>query len=273
MSEGVADRAGDAGRQAHDSDTLDHAVRAGLVVYGLVHLLIGWLALQVALGDSEGSASSAGALHQVAEQPFGAVLIWLVAAGLALLVVWRLLELLHGHEDEDGLRLWGKRGGSVVMAGVYATLAGSAVKVAVGDGSRGGTDSLTRRVMELPGGQLVVGAVGLTIIGVGIGMLARAWTEKFREHIGAGGTLGASGTAYVWFGKVGYAAKGVALGVVGGLFGYAALTHDPRKSGGLDVALQEVRQQPLGPYLLAAIAIGIGCYGLFCFARARHLSR
>ncbi|HEX8780027.1 MAG TPA: DUF1206 domain-containing protein, partial [Nocardioides sp.] len=71
MSEGVADQARDAGRQAHDSDALDHAVRAGLVVYGVVHLLIGWLALQVALGDSEGQASSAGALHQVVEQPFG----------------------------------------------------------------------------------------------------------------------------------------------------------------------------------------------------------
>ena len=74
-------------------------------------------------------------------------------------------------------------------------------------------------------------------------------------------------------GKVGYIAKGVAIGLVGVLFVYAAVTHDPKKSGGLDQALHEVLEQPFGPFLLVAIALGIACYGLFCFARARHLSR
>jgi hypothetical protein len=68
-------------------------------------------------------------------------------------------------------------------------------------------------------------------------------------------------------------AKGVAFAIVGGLFCYAAYTHQPKKSGGLDVALHKVLQQPFGQFLLLAIALGIACYGLFCFARARHLSR
>ena len=79
--------------------------------------------------------------------------------------------------------------------------------------------------------------------------------------------------ANTWFGRIGYTAKGVAFGIVGALVGYAALTHEPRKSGGLDQALREVLEQPLGPLLLLAIATGIGCYGLFCFAWARHLLR
>ena len=74
-------------------------------------------------------------------------------------------------------------------------------------------------------------------------------------------------------GKVGYIAKGIAIALVGGLFGYAAITHDPKKSGGLDQALQTVLEQPFGPVLLTAIGLGIGAYGLFCFARAKHLSR
>ena len=61
--------------------------------------------------------------------------------------------------------------------------------------------------------------------------------------------------------------------IVGSLFLYAALTHDPKKSGGLDQALQTVLEQPFGQALLTAIAIGIAAYGLFCFARAKHLSR
>ena len=75
------------------------------------------------------------------------------------------------------------------------------------------------------------------------------------------------------FGKVGYIAKGVAIAIVGGLFCYAAVTHDAKKSGGLDQALQTVREQPFGQVLLVVIAAGIACYGLFCFARAKHLSR
>jgi hypothetical protein len=128
-------------------------------------------------------------------------------------------------------------------------------------------------VMDWPGGQFIVGAAGLAIIGYGVNLVRRAWNEKFREHLSAEGTSGEAGQAYIWFGKAGYTAKGVAFVVVGGLFGYAALTHEARKSGGLDQALHKVLQQPLGPFLLGAIAIGIGCYGLFCFARARHLSR
>ena len=59
------------GRQAEQSDWLDHAVRAGLVAYGVVHLLIGWLAVQLALGDRSEKASTKGALAELAQQPFG----------------------------------------------------------------------------------------------------------------------------------------------------------------------------------------------------------
>lgn len=271
--ETAASAAGEAGRKAHDSSWMDHAVRLGLVVYGVVHLLVAWLAGQAALGSSEGQASSSGALHEVVQQPLGAVLIWVVAAGLFLLVAWRVLEIFHGHDGEDGADLWRKRATSAFKAAVYGALGVTAVKVAVGDGSKGGTDSTTARLLALPGGQLLVGAVALAIAGYGLALVVRAWTEKFREHLSAEGTRGQDGTAYIWFGKAGYTAKGVALLVVGGLFGYAALTHDAEKSGGLDVALQQVKQQPFGPWLLLLIALGIACYGLFCFARARHLDR
>ena len=103
--------------------------------------------------------------------------------------------------------------------------------------------------------------------------MLRAWTERFAKELDAEGKSGTTGTAYLWIGKAGYTAKGVAFAIVGALFLYAALTHDPDKSGGLDQALTELLDKPLGPVLLAVVAIGIGCYGLFCFARSRHLSR
>jgi hypothetical protein len=270
----VAGRAEQASREAQDSDWLDHAIRLGLVSYGIVHLMVAWLAGQLALGDKSESASNAGAMHAIAEQPLGGVLIWLIAGGMALLVVWRLLEFALGHREVgDDAKRWRKRLASLGKGVIYAVIAWSAVKVAVGDGSQQGTDSTTAKLMDLPGGQVIVGSVGLAIIAFGGLLVFRGWTEKFTEHLDAQGKSGTEGSAYILFGKVGYIAKGIAIVIVGGLFAYAAITHEPKKSGGLDQALQAVREQPFGQVLLIAIALGLACYGLFCFARARHLSR
>ena len=266
--------ASDTAEQVHESAWFDHAVRAGLIAYGVVHLLVAWLAVQLALGDKEDQASNSGALHYLAEQPFGEVLVWGVALGMLLLVVWRLLEFFFGYPGEsDDMKRWRKRATSLGKAVIYGALGWSAVKVAMGDGSKGGTDGTTAKIMQLPGGQLMVGAIGLAIIGYGISLIVRGWTEKFREHLDAQGQCGQDGSAYVTLGKVGYIAKGVALGIIGGLFGYAAITHRAKESGGLDQALQTVLEQPFGPVMLTAIGLGIGAYGLFCFASAKHLSR
>jgi len=256
------------------SDTIDHAVRPGLVAYGVVHLVLGWLALQLAFGDSQGSASSSGAVRTLAEQPFGLVLVWLVALGMLLLVLWQLLEAVAGHRGLDGSSRLRQRLTSLGKAVVYAYIGASAVTIATGSGSSGGgTDSMTAQVMELPGGQLLVGIAGAGIMAIGGYLIWKGVTEKFLEDLTGKGRRGASGTVYVWLGKIGYAAKGVALGVVGVLFGYAAVTHEANRSGGLDQALQEVLDQPFGPYLLSAMALGIASFGAFCFVHARHLSR
>ncbi|MBC2933650.1 DUF1206 domain-containing protein [Nocardioides sp. zg-1228] len=265
----------DTAAQAHESDWLDHAIRAGLVAYGVVHLLVGWLALQLAFGEKEDSASNAGALHYLAQQPLGEALVWMVAIGMFLLVLWRLLEFGFGYREEsDDAKRWRKRATSLGKAVLYGAIGWSAVQTVTGSGGgQGGTDSTTSKLMDLPGGQLIVGAVGLAVIAYGGVLVWRGWKEKFREHLDSEGQTGKDGSVYVTLGKAGYIAKGIAIAIVGGLFVYAAVTHDPDKSGGLDQALQTVREQPFGQVLLTIIALGIACYGAFCFARAKHLSR
>lgn len=261
-------------RQAHRSDWIDIVARAGLVAYGVVYVLIGWLAVQLALGDRSGAPSSSGALRELAQQPFGGVLIWVVSIGMFLLAVWQLLEAAVGHRDEEGKKRVVKRVASAGKAVVYVVIGYSGVKIALGSGSSGkGEETFTARLMNLPAGQLLVAAVGLAIIGFGVFQLYRAWTEGFADKLDASGRSGRSGTAYIAFGKAGYTARGVAFAIVGGLFLYAAITHDAEKSGGLDQALFEVLDQPFGPVLLCVVGVGLACFGLFTFAQARHLSR
>jgi hypothetical protein len=261
--------------QVHESDWLDHAIRAGLVAYGVVHLLVAWLAIQLALGEKEDQASNSGALHYLSQQPLGGVLVWGVAIGMFLLVLWRLLEFAFGYRDEsDDTKRWRKRATSLGKAIIYGAIGWSAVQTATGSGGgKGGTDSTTAKLMDLPAGPWIVGAVGLAIIAYGGSLVYRGWSEKFREHLDAQGQSGKDGSAYVMAGKVGYIAKGIAIGLVGSLFVYAAFTHNAKKSGGLDQALQNVLDVPFGQVLLIAVGLGIAAYGVFCFARAKHLSR
>ncbi len=263
-----------AGRRAEHSDWVDRAVRFGLVCYGLMHLMIAWLALRLAFGDGGGSASSSGAFHQLARTGLGRVSLYVVAVGFVALVLWQLLEAAQGHRDEDGGARVVKRVASAGKAVLYGSFAVSSWSTAQGSsGSSGGTQGWTARLMSVPAGPWLVGAVGLGVVAVAGFLGYRGWTEKFRSKLDSEGQTGREGRGAVRVGKVGYLSKGVALGIVGLLFLWAALSHDPRRSGGLDQALHQLLQQPFGAVLLAVVALGLACFGLFCLAWARHLDR
>ena len=77
-------------------------------------------------------------MHQLAQQPLGGVLIWLVTIGMFLLVIWRLVEAAGGHRDEEGSDRLRKRLVSLGKAVMYAVVGVSAAKVAMNAGSGGG---------------------------------------------------------------------------------------------------------------------------------------
>lgn len=258
-----------------DSDWLDRGVRLGLLVYGVVHLVIAFTALQLAFGDRSGQASQQGAISQLSQSPLGDVGLALVAVGFAALVVWQLIEAGVGHRDIDGGKRAFKRVGSVAKAVVYAFLAFTTAQKVLDSGGGGGssTDSMTARLMSAPAGQLLVGAVGVGIIAVGGYLAYKGWSEKFTKRLDVQATSGDRREPIVLVGKVGYIGKGVALAAVGGLFVTAAVQHQAKESGGLDVALQELLAQPFGVALVVAVASALACFGLYCFAWARHLDR
>lgn len=261
------------GQQARHSDLLKHGARIGLIAYGVVHLLIAWIGLQVAWSGG-GDASSGGALRTLAEQPFGRTILWITVIGLVALVLWQLATAVWGYASEDGAKRVRKRLSAVGRVVVYAALAVSAVKIASGSGSSSGSDSkeegLTADLLSAPAGRVLVAAIAIAIIAVGVAQVRRGVTDAFTHDLTPEATSGGSGSGVVAVGRFGYVAKGVAIGVVGALFGWAAVSYDPDKAGGLDDALKTVRDQPFGPYLLTLVALGLAAFGLFCFAWARY---
>jgi hypothetical protein len=266
--------------RADNSKLLDRGVRIGLVVYGVMHLLIAAIAFQMVLGQAGGQkASSSGAFAELAQSGAGRAFLWIMGLGFFMLVIWQGIEAAVGHRDEDGGKRVLKRLTNAARAVVYAVLGVSAVTTALNGGSGGGSgggtsaDSLTARLMSAPGGQLLVVLVGLGIVAIGGALVYRGVKEKFTKHLDAGATQGERRKPIILLGKVGYVAKGVAFGAIGVLVVLAGVRHNANKSGGLDAALRELLQQPFGGWLVAAVALGLGAFGLFCFAWARHLER
>ncbi|RCK68597.1 DUF1206 domain-containing protein [Desertihabitans brevis] len=261
------DAAQDAGRAIQDNPLYRWLVTVGLVAYGVVHLLVAWLAVQLTFGGSQEQASNTGAMQELAEQPFGGIMLVVVAVGLLTLSLWQLLEAALGHLDRTDLERVRKRLSSLGRAVLYAALGVSALLTALGSGGGGGgaEKSLTGRLLGHPAGVVMVllGAAAIAAVAVAMGL--KGVRRKFREDL-----RGDPGTVGTVLGVLGHVAKAIAFLVVASLFVAAAVTHDPNRAGGLDVAFKAVRDQPFGVVLLLLMAFGVACYGLYCFFWARR---
>lgn len=240
--------------------------RIGHVVNGVLHLAIAGIALQVAWGGDGGQADQSGALAALAEQPLGTALLWVFVVGGGALALWYLTEVVSPPPGEDDVSDRVKAGAKAV---VYAAIAWSAAKFAVGSGSSGSseeqTTGLTQTLMSYPAGQVLVGVVGLVVLAVGGYYVHKGATQGFLDDLTKNpGTLATS------VGTIGYPAKGIVLGLVGIFFVVAAVQQDPKEATGLDGALKSLKEQAFGPYLLTAVALGIVAFGLYCFVRARY---
>jgi Domain of Unknown Function (DUF1206) len=258
-----------AAHRAGDSTVLEGAARVGYAVSGLLHLLIGWLALQVAwgLGGGAQSADQSGALQTLAGNSLGRILLWLAVAGFLGLGIWQLTEAVLRSSGSDDKKVWASRGKALGKAVLYLALAWTAFRFARGSSSDSESQTLdfTASLMSRPGGRILVGVVGLVVLGIAIYHGYKGATNKFLEDLDEN-----PGTWATRAGAVGYLAKGLALAVVGVLFLVAAVQGQAKEASGLDGALRTLRDQAFGPFLLSAVAIGFAAYGLYSFSRARH---
>jgi len=252
---------------------LEVIARVGLVAYGSVHLLIGWLAVQIAWSPSgSNSADTSGALKTLADQPFGKILLWLVSVGLVALALWQASEAIWGYRNREGAERVRKQVTSGAKAVFYAALGVSAASVAFGLGSwdSQSQQQTTSGVLAWPAGWAIVVVTGLIIIGVGVAGVVKGVKKSFTEEIDTSSMSPVARKGVARLGQVGYIAKGVALGVVGGLLSYAALIFERQKAPGLDGALHAILAQPLGRFLLTAVALGFLAFGLFALLESRY---
>lgn len=271
----------DTARRAADSDALEHLARVGLIAYGVVHLLVAWLAIQLAWSGSSGkSADQSGAMATLAESPVGEPLLWVLGVGLVALAVWQAAEVLRrrggwstsGEARTEAVK---KSGKAVVKAVIYLALAVLAIRFATGDrqSSSQSQQDTTAGVFGWPGGQFLVGAAGVVLVGAGVWHIRKGLTKHFLKEIDTTGCSAGARRLVTRLGQIGFPGKGIALAGVGGLLIWAAMTFDPAKARGLDGALHAILGLPFGQILLTLVAAGIAAFGAFCFVRARYPER
>jgi hypothetical protein len=270
-SNSVESHASSAGERVIHTDAFAVLARAGFVARGVIYAIIGVLAVKLALGVGGKATNQQGALRTIAHQPFGKLLLVLVAVGLAGYAVWRFTRAALGRGPE------GNDTGFDRLAALGSGLAYSAVcALAVemllgsGSGSASNTHKTAAGVLGWPAGPWLVGIAGVAMIGIGGYQGYRALTKDFledtkTEEMGPGARKWVS-----WIGSFGYAARMVVFGLIGIFLIKAALDFNPAKAVGVDGALAKLSNSSHGSWLLGIVAFGLVAFALYSFTDARY---
>lgn len=258
-----------AARRAANSQTLDRLARVGLACRGVLYGLIGFLALQIAFGGGSGGkeADKTGAIETVAAQPFGTVLLWLMAVGFVALALWQLSEAVIGRSQvKDRVEAAAR---TVVYGLIVFTLLNLLLRGDSGDSMDKQSKDLTAKLMDLPGGQILVGLLGLGLIALGAYWIHKGWKKKFLQDLRTGEMPAKARDLAEKLGMAGYIARGVIAAVAGVFVIQAAITYDPDKAKGIDATLRSLAETPAGPWLLGIVALGLLLFAVYCFFEAR----
>jgi Domain of Unknown Function (DUF1206) len=245
--------------------------RAGFLARGIMYIVIGWIALQIAFGHSRQQADRTGALHELSSTPFGQVALWVLVIGFFGMALWRLAEAAWPATAEG--RKATKRVASVVKAVIYAVLGYGVLKYAIGLGAPQSSNKqsvdLTATLLREPGGQALAVVAGLALIGGGLYLGYQAWREKFRKDLQLGELTTRTRKIIEWLGRAGGIARGIVFITAGVFLVVAGVRSQPGQAKGVDSALRELAATPAGPWLLALVAIGLIMFGLFSCCEAR----
>lgn len=272
-------RARRSGNDVKDSRWFAWAGRIGHVAKAVSYAAIAVLALQVAFGDRARPQDREGILRELAGQSFGKTVLWVLAVGFGCYALWQFvraaLDRSRDGTDAEGLA---KRAHHLGVGVIYVGSTIAAVSLATGgSGSSGGAGGAggnekaeTAKVLDWPGGQWIVGAVGLALVGYGIYNLVKAKNQKFRKDLDESSMSPAVRTWTTRSGVIGHAARGVVFAMVGFFLGKAAWEYDPDEAVGIDGALARLAHQSYGTWLLSAVALGLLAYAVFCLVQARY---
>jgi hypothetical protein len=267
----MASLTSDRGHLDHRSDARPNANAAGLaglVARGLLYLVLAALALGLLLGTASEQVDTRGALHELGSRPAGKVVLGLLALGFAGFALWHVYVALRGSGREESK----DRLADFARAVVYGALSGLSVSFLAAPKPSGNTDragqTWTAKLLESGGGQLLVGAVGALVIGVGVWLVWRAFSGGPQDEHAVLEAAPLETEGLHRLAAVGNVARGGVVALVGLFVVIAAVEFDPNETVGLDGALKRLLDEPYGEVLILLVAAGLAAFGTYSIARA-----
>lgn len=250
-----------------------YTAKAGLTAKGIVYCLLGLLAFMAGFninGQSTNNADKNGVFDFVHQQAGGKIILSIIALGLICYCFWRAMQVFS-KSDTDRKKQLAKKARYTFSALSYGFLAFSIIKkvCSADSGSGDSREGMVQRVLNQPYGQWLVGIVALVFVIVGVYQLYYGLSEKYKKHVDET-SIDDNKTALLTSGKIGYTSRGIVWLLIAWLFVKAAISSNSNSAGSTSKALSFLQDAPYGSFLLAAVALGLICYGTFNFIRAGY---
>jgi preprotein translocase subunit SecG len=250
---------------------LDPLAKVGFVARGVVYILIGVLALAIALGKPAPQADRTGALQAVATHPFGTFVLWLLVIGFAAMALWRFAQAYYGVHRR------GARGGEEALAAargvLYTVFFIGTLRYVIGlpppSSTNQQTHDFTTTAMAHSYGRALVLLVGVVIAVIGLVMIKIGASKSFLKDLQLSQASRRTREGVTWLGTVGNIARGLVFAGIGAFMIDAAVTFDAAKAKGIDATLRTFAHTPVGPLLLGVVAVGLALFGVYSLAEAR----
>ncbi len=241
-------------------------MRAGYAGRGLVYLVVAGISLWSLFqgGQAEGTKSAMQSL----DGPFGTIVVALIAAGMFAYAIWRVVDSFwdleaYGNDAEGMVARTGMLVTGLIHAGI-GVLAITALGVVSSSGSGG--KSVLSDALQTTAGVWIVGCAGALTVATGFYYVYKAKTQSYRSH------LQANHFTLHWNAllRIGLAAQGITVAIIGGLIIYAALQSSASEAGGVGSAFEWLNQQAYGQVLVTLLCCGLLGFSLFCFVNAAY---
>jgi fumarate reductase subunit D len=249
--------------------------RLGYVVRGALYAVMGLLALGIALRVGGGQTTDlSGSLVFLIRNPFGKVVLIVVAVGLTAYSLWgftrAIYDPLHRGHDAYG---YAARLGFVTSAVSYAAIVFFALQILLGSGGTAAdsTQKTIATILTHPGGGPLTVVIGLVAILIGLGQFLEAYRATFKEDLKGAEMSASERDIAVKLGRFGMFARGVIFLVIGWFLVQAGIHHDAAQVQGFGGAFLYLLGQPFGRIVLGIIALGFVALGLHSFACARWI--